>query len=56
MAISQFSWARSHYDAIVTSYINGLYLFWYQWKEDVHTYRGKLGNGEHLSFEAYKYK
>ena len=23
MAISQFSWARSHYDVIVTSYING---------------------------------
>ena len=38
MAISQFSRARSHYDVIVTSYINGLYLFWYQWKEDVHTY------------------
>ena len=38
MAISQFSWARSHYDVIVTSYINGWYLFWYQWKEDVHTY------------------
>ena len=38
MAISQFLWARSHYDVIVTSYINGLYLFWYQWKEDVHTY------------------
>ena len=38
MTISQFSWARSHYDVIVTSYINGWYLFWYQWKEDVHTY------------------
>ena len=38
MAISQYSWARSHYDVIVTSYINGYYLFWYQWKEDVHTY------------------
>ena len=38
MAISQFSWARSHYDVIVTSYINGWYLFWYQWKEDVQTY------------------
>ena len=38
MAISQFSWARSHYDVIVTSYINGWYLLWYQWKEDVHTY------------------
>ena len=38
IAISQFSWARSHYDVIVTSYINGWYLFWYQWKEDVHTY------------------
>ena len=35
---SQFSWAHSHYDLIVTSYINGWYLFWYQWKEDVHTY------------------
>ena len=38
MAISQFSWARSHYDVIVTSYINGWYLFWHQWQEDVHTY------------------
>ena len=38
MAIFKFSWARSHYDVIVTSYINGWYLFWYQWKEDVHTY------------------
>ena len=38
MAISQFSWARSHYVVIVMSYINGWYLFWYQWKEDVHTY------------------
>ena len=25
-----------HYDVIVTSYINGWYLFWYQWKEDIH--------------------
>ena len=33
MAISQFSWARSHYDVIVTPYINGLYLIWYQWNE-----------------------
>ena len=38
MAISQFSWARSHYDVIVIPYINGWYLFWYQWKEDVQTY------------------
>ena len=38
MAISQFSWASSHYDVIVTSYINGWGLFWCQWKEDVHTY------------------
>ena len=38
MGISQFSWVRSQYDIIVTSYINGWYLFWYQWKEDVHTY------------------
>ena len=36
--ISQFSWAHSHYDVIVTSNINGWYLFWYQWKEDIHTY------------------
>ena len=34
----QFSRACSHYDAIVRSYINGWYLLWYQWKEDVHTY------------------
>ena len=26
------------YDIIVRSYINGWYLFWYQWKEDVHSY------------------
>ena len=38
MAISQFSRARSRYEVIVTSYIDGWYLFWYQWKEDVHTY------------------
>ena len=30
--------SRSHYDIIVTSYINGWYLFWYQCKEDVRTY------------------
>ena len=40
IAISQFSWARSHYDVILTSYIIGWYLFWYQLKEDVHTYTG----------------
>ena len=28
MTISQFSWARSHYDSMVTLYINGWYLFW----------------------------
>ena len=38
MAISQFSSARSHYNVIVRSIINGWYLFWYQWKEDIHTY------------------
>ena len=38
MAISHFFWAPSHYDVKVTSYINGWYLFWYQWEEDVHTY------------------
>ena len=43
MAISQFSWARSHYDVIVMSYMNGWYLFWYQWKEDVHTLVVNLG-------------
>ena len=36
--ISQFTRACSHYDVIVRSYINGRYLFWYQWKEDVNTY------------------
>ena len=30
--------ACSHYYVIVRSYINGWYLFWYQWKEDVHTF------------------
>ena len=40
MTISQFSRACSRYGIIVTSYINGWYLFWYQWKEDVHTYTG----------------
>ena len=29
--------ACSHYDVIVTSYVNGWFLFWYQWKEDVHS-------------------
>ena len=26
-----------NYDVIVTSYINGWYLFWHHWKEDDHT-------------------
>ena len=38
MKISQFSRACSHYDVIMTSYINGSDLFWYQWKEEVHSY------------------
>ena len=38
MAISQFSRACSHYDVIMRSYIYWWHLFWYQWKEDVHTY------------------
>ena len=38
MINSQFSRAYSHYDIMVRSYINGWVLFWYQWKEDVHTY------------------
>ena len=37
-SISQFSRAWSLYDVIVTSYINGWYLFWYHWKEDIHSY------------------
>ena len=35
---SQFLRACSHHDVIVRSYIIGWYLFWYQWKEDVHSY------------------
>ena len=38
IAKSQFSLAYSQYEVIVKSYINGRYFFWYQWKEDVHTY------------------
>ena len=38
MTISQFSRACLHYDVMVTSYISDWYLFWYQLKEDVHTY------------------
>ena len=38
MTISQFSRACSHYDIKVRSYIIGWYLFWYQWKEKVHSY------------------
>ena len=30
--------ARLHYHAIVTSYENGRYLFWYQWKGETHSY------------------
>ena len=30
---NQFSRAWSHYDIIVRSYINGWYIFWYQWME-----------------------
>ena len=29
---------RLHYDTIVTSYADGWYLFWYQWKEETHSY------------------
>ena len=38
MTISQFFRACSNYDVIVRSYINGWYVLWYQWKEDVHSY------------------
>ena len=27
-----------NYDVIVTSYINERYLFWKQWKEDIHSW------------------
>ena len=30
--------SRLHYDVIVTSYEDGWYLFWYQWKEETHSY------------------
>ena len=44
MTISQFSTDCSYYDVIVNhnvivmSHINGWYLFWYQWKDDIHSY------------------
>ena len=38
MTISRFLRACSLHDVIVTSYIIGWYLFWYQWKEGVHNY------------------
>ena len=38
MTISRFLRACPIYDVIVTSYIYGWYLFWYQWKEDIHSY------------------
>ena len=45
MTISQFLRACSHQNVIVRSYINGWYLFWHQWKEDVHTYTLVLNLG-----------
>ena len=33
----------SLYDVIVTSYINGWYLFWYFWKKDIHSYKLVVG-------------
>ena len=39
---SQFSRACSYHDVILVSYIKSWYLFWYQWKEGVHTYRPTL--------------
>ena len=44
ITIFQFSRACSHYDVIVRSYINGWYLFWYQWKGDVHSYNTLVVN------------
>ena len=37
--------SRLHYDVIVTSYVDGWYLFWYQWKEetDSHTLVANIG-------------
>ena len=40
MTISQFSWARF---MKVTSYINGLYLFWYQERGCPYLYTLNLG-------------
>ena len=45
--ISQFSRVCSHYDIMGTSYINGEYLFWYQWKEDIHRLVVNLGLYDH---------
>ena len=44
MTISQFSRGCSHYDIIVRSYINGWYLSWYQWKENVYIYALVVNN------------
>ena len=38
ITISQFSRVCSYYDVKVSSYINGWYLFWYQWKKDFQSY------------------
>ena len=50
MPISQFSRSCSLYDIIVTSYINELYLFWYQWKEDIHSYTLVVNLGLYMTF------
>ena len=39
MTISQFSRACLLYNVIVTSYMNGWFLFWYRWKKYLHTYK-----------------
>ena len=47
VTIFQFSRACLHYDVIARSYINGWKLFWYQWKEDVHTHTLVVNVGLH---------
>ena len=36
--ISKILRVRFHYDVIVTSYEDGGYFPWYQWKEETHSY------------------
>ena len=40
----KFLRSRLHYDVIVTSYVDGWYLFWYQWKEKTYSYTWVANN------------